>query len=152
MSTNLDNIIVRSWIERLVRLSVFTLSRRRPPCEVVNWKGNYNEQTGSSYWSTSLWGRELKDLTVPLYRLSAVSTSLWGRELKGLSCSSCSSVICRPPCEVVNWKIYRPADQANVCVDLLVRSWIERLSSCVWLFASKSTSLWGRELNRESRQ
>ena len=123
--------------------------------------------------STSLWGRELKDSgrrfrsvrhCVDLLVRSWIeriistahlwwkmrSTSLWGRELKVTARSAeiifwncrppCEVVnwkvvtdtyqlsrCCRPPCEVVNWKILDSRCFRNNFVDLLVRSWIERL-------------------------
>ena len=56
------------------------------------------------------------------------STSSWGRELKCTwSESQIIELSCRPPCEVVSWN-YQNIDQAAVKrVDLLVRSWVERL-------------------------
>ena len=75
--------------------------------------------------STSLWGRELKDHDSSRQGLSPWSTSLWGRELKVL---------------------YRIELIPSLAVDLLVRSWIERLMILTALQKTQSTSLWGREL------
>ena len=121
--------------------------------------------------STSLWGRELKEKYVCDMRNWARSTSLWGRELKVRTTAECFTVcFCRPPCEVVSWKNFFPCCVCLCgCVDLLVRSWVER--NMAWRLCSDkrcrppcevvswkdicrkrclrsnlSTSLWGREL------
>ena len=119
----------------------------RPPCEVVNWKnfGIPKGKTGAVDLLVRSW-IERKVLTETW--LVHQSTSLWGRELKDHNCCNFSILYRRPPCEVVNWKMYNrfrlyplvrrpPCEVVNWkfiewlfsyanLVDLLVRSWIER--------------------------
>ena len=124
--------------------------KSRPPCEVVNWKTEEQAQEIRSHvdllvrsWierslickylqtirSTSLWGRELKERRLCVISIAGQSTSLWGRELKVLYSHHLPICRCRPPCEVVNWKNLVTNPNAFNAVDLLVRSWIERLWS-----------------------
>ena len=58
------DLLVRSWIERYSRCHIPSSHRCRPPCEVVNWKFLWNTTGLLPVPSTSLWGRELKDITI----------------------------------------------------------------------------------------
>ena len=78
----------------------------RPPCEVVSWKDMDMTMQNQGISSTSLWGRELKDLRSKEKGLCSKSTSLWGRELKDWKRHEGHTEITRrPPCEVVSWKL-----------------------------------------------
>ena len=78
--------------------------------------------------STSLWGRELKDHDVARQEIVAASTSLWGRELKavmvvdGVISSVSTSLWGRELKDHLSLLLLLPDT-----VDLLVRSWVERL-------------------------
>ena len=126
------DLLVRSWIERFPHQMRNKKMPCRPPCEVVNWKLLFEtfitllfvdllvrswierDECDSSVepmMSTSLWGRELKGLFCRLHKPRISSTSLWGRELK----------------DHVLYLFF-----LYFLVDLLVRSWIERMQSTLW--------------------
>ena len=119
----------------------------RPPCEVVNWKQQFRCNEFHLRLSTSLWGRELKVLSSGFLAHVAASTSLWGRELK-VWYRRCSNMASTVDLLVRSW-IERLPDKPvrqHKIVDLLVRSWIERSTAACWCGRRSSTSLWGREL------
>ena len=124
-------------------------SARRPPREVVSWNcyvrkslwrlnvdllvRSWVEMSLFCFcclccsWSTSSWGRELKCGCGSFKCGKDQSTSSWGRELKWiLPFLSASTLIRRPPREVVSWNVkFRHVWNGCCQVDLLVRSWVE---------------------------
>ena len=121
------DLLVRSWIERLISFRRFRAISSRPPCEVVNWKTVLKPTIRRSKLSTSLWGRELKGCKRPNESIRNESTSLWGRELKDTSLDKqfmtypSTSLWGRELKELIALLFLK----RNI-VDLLVRSWIER--------------------------
>ena len=119
---------------------------RRPPCEVVNWK--FNAFPCFLIAVVDLLVRswiERSNRTENAFK--RLSTSLWGRELKEIKQSNSEKNIGRPPCEVVNWKTFVK------CVAIIqtsrppceVVNWKAAVTAVV-TEGVKSTSLWGREL------
>ena len=119
--------------------------------------------------STSSWGRELKYRRYAVKTIHVSSTSSWGRELKYPIRLMSELTQCRPPCEVVSWNVPLLCNFCYHFVDLLVRSWVERLDFPIFpkrhsgrppcevvswnncrtrrsVMPKMSTSLWGREL------
>ena len=140
------DLLVRSWIERIISLLRNAVSSGRPPCEVVNWKDFKHFSYKNNITSTSLWGRELKENPQIRPKFAIKSTSLWGRELKDLK--GCPVLVYpgRPPCEVVNWKSLKPGaivwdDRRPPCEVVNWKSAVDDRGHFFW-----STSLWGREL------
>ena len=146
------DLLVRSWIERWKQIYLSRQVERRPPCEVVNWKTfaptdsnivtvdllvrSWIERLHGSHETGSPYGRP--PCEVVNWKIYDKSWKLYvsGRppcevvNWKDLRFKLKKFDFSRPPCEVVNWKRmctrlwgYRP-------VDLLVRSWIERLIYC----------------------
>ena len=102
----------------------------RPPCEVVSWKtaGYILSGIGSGRPPCEVVSWKVDDILA---------------EYSGES---------RPPCEVVSWKsIWYPCCSRDGPVDLLVRSWVERLCLRKCNGSHRSTSLWGRELKEALR-
>ena len=148
------DLLVRSWIERSLRLQNHSQKTGRPPCEVVNWKNILRSVSNFHLRSTSLWGRELKDVPVEqnvrLIRRPPCEVVNWKNSSITFSLSKAVDLLVRswieseldrilrdaihrrPPCEVVNWKVVEPSMmKGDTKVDLLVRSWIERRSKSV---------------------
>ena len=128
----------------------------RPPCEVVNWKVSTSSPPclpdhvdllvrswiesprplfhRNMLLSTSLWGRELKEVVGSYHLRAYESTSLWGRELKGFW----RLPVLYPRLSTSLWgrelKVcIAENEESSDLVDLLVRSWIERKSIVVSL-------------------
>ena len=119
------DLLARSWVEMLKRLSKRGKLQSRPPCEVVSWNTpivNESEVDNVDLLARS-WVEMLADTLLINYTMS---TSLRGRELKyalrarkwnnfnvDLLARSWVEIhrsnvlrfsrICRPPCEVVSW-------------------------------------------------
>ena len=141
---------------------------RRPLREVVSWKMMYHGQREelfvdlcvrswverrrwllwlSGRWSTSAWGRELKDLTAGIHILIVKSTSAWGRELKDTNGQPNYFHNRRPLREVVSWNSLLYLNiLSEICRPLReVVSW-KNVSAQHYLDVLRSTSAWGREL------
>ena len=85
---------------------LFMLVHRHPPCEDVSWKSLCLTFLSRFHWSSSLWGCELKILSL----------------------RHDSSRLCHPPCEDVSWKVMYDATLTHKTVILLVRMWVENLN------------------------
>ena len=123
--------------------------------------------------SSSLWGCELKRIRLSLITRIGWSSSLWGCELKICPFAEFSKSLAHPPCEDVSWKVPIPDKLRDVlshppCEDvswkskhktgtsgnvviLLVRMWVEKLTSSTKHSTNMSSSLWGCELKKVFR-
>ena len=144
-STRVD-LLVRSWIERWLEVA-----RSNPilvDLLVRSWIESLPLSSLSRAEMVDLLVRSwIERSPISREKWRKKSTSLWGRELKDIMDIQDIDKFCRPPCEVVNWKnslheinslLYRrpPCEVVNW------KGWEMTGSVPV----RRSTSLWGREL------
>ena len=101
---NIVSLLVRLWVEIPLFLLLFFSFSGQPPCEAVSWNDSVMRGFESHMRSASLWGCELKWLSIisthPM-NLVSLLVRLWVEISRGKSISQ--SVSSQPPCEAVSW-------------------------------------------------
>ena len=100
------DLLVRSWIE--IKPAPRILCRDRVDLLVRSWIEIIPDWIPERADPVDLLVRSWIEMTLHIAQVAELwSTSLWGRELKYIRNGRNSASSRRPPCEVVNWNIYK---------------------------------------------
>ena len=97
-------LLVRMWVENPSCKNIRNIGSCHPPCEDVSWKVLGPLLFMLVHRHPPCEDVSWKSLCLTFLSRFHWSSSLWGCELKILSLRHDSSRLCHPPCEDVSWK------------------------------------------------
>ena len=144
------SLLVRLWVE----MSRRTLRRLLKSVSLLVrlWvEIGKNHKSNHSLLSASLWGCELKLLSLYFFDSCNRSASLWGCELKYRYWLKSESNSRQPPCEAVSWNIKIKRNEVTDISQPPCEAVSWNKSSISLHLSNRSASLWGCELKYRYR-